>query len=223
MNSIELTDIHFELWKQRRSIIRDVNLEIPYGSFVIIKGPSGSGKTTLLNICGAILKPTHGILKIFNQEVTEKNLLSLRSKIGFVFQTPILFENLSVRENFYILGRWIGLDKVIIKKSTTKLLRKFDLTDYENQSPKKLSGGERQRIAIILALMGNPEIFLMDEPLGSIDYGTRSEIIEEIKTLRKESKTFLIVTHDSSFDDIADKIYFLKDGKILKNPPEGYC
>lgn len=214
MEIIKLDNISYYLNSLNRFIITNVNLVVNEGDFVTIKGPSGSGKTTLLHICGSLLFPTSGMAKIFGLESLNSTALLIRSKIGFVFQTSILLEHVTVRENFSILAQWAGIDKSRAENDGLELLDKFNLIDYSNQFPSKMSLGQRQRVALIIPMLLRPRLILMDEPLGSIDFELKKLVIDQIKLMKEEGTTMVIVTHDLSMDKMSDAIYYLVDGSL---------
>ncbi len=210
-----LHDVSYNLPSDGREIIHDVNLTVNQGEIHIIKGPSGSGKTTLLQLCGSILYPTKGQAQIFNVISTPKTAASIRSRIGFVFQTPVLFEDLTVLESFEVMALWRQLDPKTLVARGKQLLELFQLGDYLNQKPKRMSGGERQRISLIMALITNPSLLLLDEPLGSVDFKTQEVIIKHLQTIiEKEKMTMVAVTHGTGLDDIGTHFHSLIDGKL---------
>ncbi|MFX0017036.1 MAG: ATP-binding cassette domain-containing protein [Candidatus Hermodarchaeota archaeon] len=214
MEIIILENVSYYLASLNRFILTDVNFVVNEGDFVTVKGPSGSGKTTLLHICGSLLFPTSGTAKIFGLYSSDSTALQIRPKIGYVFQTSILLEHLTVKENFSILARWAGIDKSQTERDGVELLTKFDLIDYFNQIPLKMSLGQRQRIALIIPMLLKPRLILMDEPLGSIDFKLRNLIINQIKLMKEEGTTMVVVTHDLSMDKMSDVIYNLVDGSL---------
>mgnify|MGYP001613110475 CR=1 FL=1 len=199
--------------------LRDINLDIKRGEFVAIMGPSGCGKSTLLNMIGALDKPDHGTYILDGKEVantTNQKTLALirRDKIGFIFQS------------FNLLGRTSALDNVILpaiysgltnrSQKAKEILYKVGLEKRIHHKPSQLSGGEKQRVAIARSLMNDPEIILADEPTGNLDSRSGGEIMKLLKSLNKEDKTIIAVTHDESIAKQADRIVRMKDGEIIK-------
>lgn len=141
--------------------------------------------------------------------------LSIRKRIGYVFQAPIIFDHLSVKDNFAVHGQWKGLTRDDAVKQGLTLLTKFDLSEFMKQKPLYMSMGQRQRVALIMALLGSPELLLLDEPLGSIDFETKALIVDHLAQIKEEHDiTMLIVTHDTAFDQLATTIRYLKDGTL---------
>ncbi len=203
--------------------VRGVSFDVNAGEVVLIMGPSGSGKTTLLSIIGGLLKPTSGVVKIKDTEVTglsEKELPRIRLKeIGFVFQSFNLLSALTARENVEVIFNLAGKKDGRIDD----LLEKLGLKERVDHRPAKLSGGEQQRVAIARALALEPDIILADEPTGNLDSKTGHEVISLLCNIAcDEGRGVLIVSHDRRIADIADRIYWLEDGKIKKEEKKSY-
>ncbi|ERK59400.1 ABC transporter, ATP-binding protein [Gemella bergeri ATCC 700627] len=201
----------------------NINFEINEGEFVVILGPSGAGKSTLLNIIGGMDSATSGSIKIFGKEIValdDKELTKYRrEKIGFVFQFYNLIPNLTVLEN-------VELAEQIVKspKSAEEILRIVGLEHRLHNFPSQISGGEQQRVAIARAIAKNPEVLLCDEPTGALDYKTGKSILKILKEYcQNENKTVIIITHNSSIAQAADKVIEIYDAKVKdiiinKNP-----
>jgi len=191
-----------------------LSFEIEEGEFVVILGPSGAGKSTLLNILGGMDSATSGSVNVFGKEIVgldEKNLTEYRRQdIGFVFQFYNLIPNLSVLEN-------VELANQIVKKSkdALEILKLVGLENRVNNFPSQISGGEQQRVAIARAIAKNPKILLCDEPTGALDYKTGKNILKILKEYCKnEKKTVIVITHNSSIAQIADKVIEIYDAKV---------
>ena len=191
-----------------------LSFEIEEGEFVVILGPSGAGKSTLLNILGGMDSATSGSVNIFGKEIVgldEKNLTEYRRQdIGFVFQFYNLIPNLSVLEN-------VELANQIVKKSkdALEILKLVGLENRVNNFPSQISGGEQQRVAIARAIAKNPKILLCDEPTGALDYKTGKNILKILKEYCKnEKKTVIVITHNSSIAQTADKVIEIYDAKV---------
>lgn len=199
--------------------LRDVDLEIRAGEFVVLLGPSGSGKSTLLNILGGIDRPTYGEVFLKNlrySTLSEDDLAVIRRKeIGIVFQFFNLFPELTARENVGFSMKLAGLDDKEIARRTDWLLDQMGLTARKNHYPSELSGGEQQRVAIARALGPRPSVILADEPTGNLD-SVRSKEIKELfrKFNKEEGQTFVVATHDKDFVEYADVVINLVDGKL---------
>lgn len=183
----------------------------------VIYGNSGSGKTTLLNIIGLLDEPSNGEIIIHGKNVTnisEKDKTNIRKdKIGFIFQNFYLDKQLKSYENVMLP---LLLNKKIKnkKEKALSLLREFDLYDRADHYPKALSGGEQQRVAIARALANNPSIILADEPTGNLDEKNADYVFEKLKKLSKNGKCVIVVTHSKEAKKYADKILYMKNGKL---------
>jgi putative ABC transport system ATP-binding protein len=198
-------------------VLAGINLEMEKGDFISIMGSSGSGKSTLLNLIGGMDKPDKGNIFINGEDISlyDDNRLTLyrRKRIGFIFQFFNLLPNITVFENIQIPLLLKGItDNARVKK----YIRFVGLDGKEQSYPYQLSGGQQQRIAIVRALIHDPDIILADEPTGSLDSQTGNTIMEIIINLvEKAKKTVLLVTHDQSIAQFAHKIFRIKDGVIL--------
>jgi len=199
--------------------LADISLEIYEGEFVAIQGPSGSGKSTAMNMVGCLDVPTKG--KIFLEgedisEMTESELAQLRGqKIGFVFQQFNLINTLSAIENIALPMTFQGISIEKRTNQAKKILSSLDLKERGEHKPNELSGGQQQRIAIARSLANDPDIVLADEPTGNLDSKTGKYIIDLLIKLNKQkNKTIIMVTHDNQLSKYAQKIFYLKDGKI---------
>lgn len=191
-----------------------LSFEIEEGEFVVILGPSGAGKSTLLNILGGMDSATSGSVNVFGKEIVgldEKDLTEYRRQdIGFVFQFYNLIPNLSVLEN-------VELANQIVKKSkdALEILKLVGLENRVNNFPSQISGGEQQRVAIARAIAKNPKILLCDEPTGALDYKTGKNILKILKEYCKnEKKTVIVITHNSSIAQTANKVIEIYDAKV---------
>ena len=194
----------------------DVNFTIDEGEFVVVVGPSGAGKTTILNILGGMDTISSGSVKVGDKAISsfnEKQLtLYRREDVGFVFQFYNLMPHLTAKEN-------VELANEIVKKplDTEETLIKVGLKDRMNNFPSQLSGGEQQRVAIARAIAKNPAILLCDEPTGALDYETGKQILKLLKEVSTTyKKTVIIVTHNSAFTKLADKVIEIRNGHIVK-------
>ena len=193
-----------------------ISFEIDEGEFVVILGPSGAGKSTLLNIIGGMDSATSGSINVFGKEIVGLNDKELtkyrREDIGFVFQFYNLIPNLTVLENVELAGQ-------IVKqfKPAEDILKQVGLEHRMNNFPSQISGGEQQRVAIARAIAKNPQLFLCDEPTGALDYKTGKNILNILKEYCKnEKRTVIIITHNSSIAQAADKVIEIYDAKVKK-------
>ena len=215
-----------ELWKVYRRgkievpALKNINLEIYQGDFVAILGPSGSGKSTFLNSIGSLDVPTKGILELEDINISslnESELAQIRGKkIGFIFQQFNLINTISALENVTLPMIFQNVPESQRTKRATELLTSFGLKDRLHHKPTELSGGEQQRVAIARALANDPDIIVADEPTGNLDSKTGLNIMEFLKSLNKNGKTIILVTHDQSLIKYAKRTIYLRDGEICK-------
>ena len=202
--------------EERQDVLKNVSFSLPDKEMYFIVGKSGSGKSTLLNLIGGLDTPDSGSIE-FNglqlEKLSPKELSSYRARsIGFVFQESNLFDDLSVEDNLTI-----SVDRKISKAEIESILKRFDLFGLEKQKVNTLSGGEKQRVAIMRAVLKNPEMILCDEPTGSLDEENSKNIFTILKKLSKE-KLVIVVSHDrKSAEDFGDGIIEIKDGVINLN------
>ena len=193
-----------------------ISFNINEGEFVVILGPSGAGKSTLLNIIGGMDNASEGSINVFGKEIVGLNEDELtkyrREDIGFVFQFYNLIPNLTVLEN-------VELAEQIVKqpKDAIEILKLVGLENRLNNFPSQISGGEQQRVAIARAIAKNPKLLLCDEPTGALDYKTGKNILNILKKYSvDEKKTVIIITHNSSIAEAADKVIEIYDAKVKK-------
>jgi putative ABC transport system ATP-binding protein len=215
MRMIELEQI--EKCYGKRCALQGVDLYVGKGEFLAIMGPSGSGKSTLLNLIGGLDVPDKGRIfvdgKMISSFSDQQLTLYRRKKIGFIFQFFNLLPNITVFENIEIPLLLNGMDAD--KEKILSYFKRLGLEGKENDQPYQLSGGEQQRIAIVRALIHEPEIILADEPTGNLDSRTGRSIMEFVQTLsRQHGKTVLMVTHDASNAQFADRIIQMQDGTL---------
>lgn len=194
----------------------NISFEINEGEFVVILGPSGAGKSTLLNIIGGMDNASEGSINVFGKEIvglSEDQLTKYRREdIGFVFQFYNLIPNLTVLENVELAGQ-------IVKqpKKASEILKLVGLKNRMDNFPSQISGGEQQRVAIARAIAKNPKLLLCDEPTGALDYRTGKNILNTLKRYSvDEKKTVIIITHNSSIAEAADKVIEIYDAKVKK-------
>lgn len=196
--------------------LTDVSLALSEGEFAVILGSSGAGKTTLLNLLGGMDNATSGKIILDGKVVTELNKRGLceyrRSDVGFVFQFYNLMPNLTALENVEI-----AVEICKNHLSPEKTLEEVGLKERMANFPAQLSGGEQQRVSIARALAKNPKLLLCDEPTGALDYVTGKKILKCLYDVSKEQKkTVVVVTHNQAIKDIADKVFYIKSGRIEK-------
>ncbi len=208
----------YYLDKIKIEVLKEINLTINKGDFVVILGPSGSGKSTLLNLVSCLDTPTQGKIYLDRKDVSflsEDELANIRgSKIGFVFQQFNLLPYLNALENVVTPTIFQGMNENERKEKAKKVLFSVGLKERIFHRPSELSGGEKQRVAIARALINNPEIIVADEPTGNVDSKTGEKIMRIIQNLNKEGKTIIVVTHDTELTNYANRIIKIKDGVI---------
>ncbi|RLE03249.1 MAG: macrolide ABC transporter ATP-binding protein [Candidatus Aminicenantes bacterium] len=208
----------YQLGRHEVPALCGVSFTINKNEFVAIMGPSGSGKSTLMNIIGCLDTPTKGEYYLNNRlvsELTENELAYIRNQeIGFVFQVFNLLPRATAFHNVELPLIYRGASK---KEREEKVKRALEMVEMEHRAhhrPSELSGGERQRIAIARALVNEPSLLLADEPTGNLDSKTGQEIMKLFHKIHQQGNTILLVTHDREIADQAQRIIFLRDGKI---------
>lgn len=207
---------------ENQKVLRGIDLEIQDGETVVLIGSSGSGKSTFLRCLTLLNVPDKGQIFIDGQEITnpKTNLNKLRTKVGMVFQSFNLFENLNIIENIKLAPRKVlHLSSKQVEKEAMELLKRVGLANKAYDYPKNLSGGQKQRVAIARALAMHPEVILFDEPTSALDPEMVGEVLEVIKDLAKDhSRTMVIVTHEMSFArEVGTRLIFLDKGKIIED------
>ncbi len=198
-----------------------VSLKIEPGEFVAIMGPSGCGKSTLLHLIGGLDKATEGIVAVNGHNLNDLDDNSLtelrRRKMGFVFQFYNLIPVLTALENAALPVTLDGVKPAQAQKKATEWLSRFGLGDRLSHRPDQLSGGQQQRVAIARALVAEPQLILADEPTGNLDTKSSDEIAGLLRQVSKEfGRAVIMVTHDPRIAAYADRIIFLKDGKVAE-------
>ena len=195
------------------------DLQVPGGETQVLIGPSGCGKSTLLRLINGLIQPDSGSISFDNTVITPDNVLQARQRMGYVIQEGGLFPHLTIYDNVTVMARYLKRDPDWIGNRVTELAGLVRLPlEMMNRSPIELSGGQRQRVSLMRALMLDPELLLLDEPLGALDPMIRYELQQELKHIfDKLGKTVVMVTHD-----IAEAAYFshsivlMKEGRIVQ-------
>lgn len=197
-------------------VLKGLNFQIFQGEFIVVLGQSGSGKTTLLNILGGMTKATSGELyykehPLHNADDKELTLYR-RNEVGFVFQHYNLMSNLTAYENVKLASE-IAKEPLPIQE----VLQDVGLVDWSDHFPSQLSGGQQQRIAIARAIVKNPELLLCDEPTGALDIQTGIQVLKALEKLNEQyHKTVMIITHNAEISKMANRVFYLKDGRLDK-------
>ncbi|EJL49675.1 ABC-type spermidine/putrescine transport system, ATPase component [Rhizobium sp. CF122] len=192
----------------------DVSLDINAGEFIVLLGPSGCGKTTLLSILGGFLSPTKGRIAIGGKEMT--NVPPAKRPTTTMFQDYALFPHMKLKDNVGFGLRMRGVGKAEREERAKGFLDLVGLKSSADKKPHELSGGQRQRVALARALAVDPDVLLLDEPLGALDLKLRRQMQDELKAIQKRvGTTFVHVTHDQEEAmAIADRIVVMNQGKI---------
>lgn len=211
---------NFTIGNRTISVLKNINFQIRSGEYIILFGPSGSGKTTLLNLLAGLDRPTAGNIFIRGEDITQINSQALAYhrliRIGMVFQDFNLIQAMTAVDNVALPLIFANIGYKQRLKYARSLLSDMGLSDRYRHRPIELSGGEQQRVAIARALINNPWILLIDEPTGNLDTDSADEIISIITQLnRKAKRTIILVTHNPDYLGLADRVFSLKDGKIM--------
>ena len=216
----ELTKI-FRTEAVETTALNGVSLEVKDGEFVAIMGPSGCGKSTLLSILGLLDNPTSGNYYLDGEEVghlKERARTNYRKgRIGFVFQSFNLIDELTVEENVDLQLKYLDVPKAERKERVLEILRKVSLSQRAKHYPQQLSGGQQQRVAIARAVVGRPKLILADEPTGNLDSKNSEEVMTLLSQLNTEGTTIVMVTHSQHDATYANRVINLLDGAIVDN------
>ncbi|MCG3653972.1 ABC transporter ATP-binding protein [Aliarcobacter butzleri] len=217
-----LNKIFYENTNKEFYALKDINLNIKKSSCVVLKGVSGSGKSTLLSLIATLQKPTSGEIVVENESIAKLpdfHASNFRArKIGFIFQSFNLFNELSVKDNISLPLIPLGFSQKQIDEKVISTLKLANILHKKDELVSNLSGGEKQRCAIARALVNNCEIILCDEPTANLDYENSKNFIEILKELKELKKTIIIATHDPIFDnlDFVDFEILIKNGQICE-------
>jgi len=207
------------------SALSSLDLEIEQGQYMAIMGPSGSGKSTLLNVLGCLDTPSSGIYNLAGEDVAgldDDELSAIRgSRIGFIFQSYNLIAQLNVIENIEVPMYYQGIGERSSFDRAKELAEMVGLGERLTHRPSQLSGGQQQRVAIARSLANDPVIILADEPTGNLDSKSGSEILVILDELHRRGKTLIIVTHDESIAERAERTIHLLDGRIEREVHNG--
>ncbi len=219
---IELRNVWktYEIGSVKVNALSGISLKVKKGEFISIMGPSGSGKSTTMNMIGCLDIPTKGTIKLKGKDIstmTESELAQIRGKtIGFIFQQFNLIKTLTAKENIILPMIFQNVKPRERNKKAEELLEMVGLKNRADHKPTELSGGQQQRVAIARALANNTEVILADEPTGNLDSKTGDAVMNFLDELhKKKGTTIILVTHDAEVARYAEKILYLKDGKII--------
>lgn len=198
--------------------LRDFDLQVKQGEFIMIMGPSGCGKTTLLNVIGLLDKSSDGTYYLDGhpvERISARKKARFRSKkIGIIFQDFNLIPTMNILDNVALPLVYAGFTKVRREKQADEVLSRFHLQPKEYYMPAQLSGGQKQRVAIARSLVSEPEIILADEPTGNLDSRSAHIVMEELKAIHEEGNTIIMVTHNPALTTYATRVINMLDGQI---------
>ena len=200
-------------------VLNNLHIAVERGEILVLMGPSGSGKSTLLNILGTLDSDFSGSLII--DELYLSNTVDItsirRQKLGFIFQFHHLLPEFTILENLLIPQMITENYSNVPQNAAKEMLKLIGLEERASHYPNEISGGERQRVAVVRAMINTPSVILADEPTGNLDRDNSQKMLKLMVKLKvKYKQTFIIATHDQSILDIADRVLYLKDGKITK-------
>lgn len=203
----------------KKPVLFDINLEIPTGSFTMLRGVSGSGKSTLLSIIGGIEPATSGQVIIDERDVNSlKGKVRTdfyRHKIGFIFQGFYLQPQLTIGENIALTGTLAGMPKKEREMRAKELAKELGITEVLNQLPAEVSGGQAERACAARAMFMNPEIILADEPTNNLDPENAKNVIEMLRKIQKDTgATMIVASHDPMMEKFATQVVGIKDGRV---------
>ena len=207
------------------SVLNGIDLTVNKGDVVCIVGPSGCGKSTFLRCLTRLEEPTGGTVELDGTEVTEKDIDTIRARMGMVFQHFNLYPPLTVKKNIPMAPVRLGrMSQQAADARAMELLQRIGLADKADTYPNMLSGGQKQRIAIVRALAMDPEVLLFDEPTSALDPEMVGEVLELMKELARDGMTMVVVTHEMGFArEVANRVIFIDEGVIkVDKPPQEF-
>jgi len=215
----------YEVGSEKIYALKNINFVVEGGEFIAIMGQSGSGKSTLMNLLGCLDTPSEGTYLINGKEVSslsEDELAAIRNKeIGFIFQVFHLLPRSTALHNVELPLIYSGIKKAARLDIARQALQSVDLSDRMAHKPNELSGGQRQRVAIARALVNKPSLILADEPTGNLDSKTGEEIVAVFRGLHRRGNTIIMVTHNQELANLTQRIFYLKDGEIVREEKKG--
>ena len=211
----------FEVKSSPVSVLKDVNMIVREGEFVVITGPSGCGKSTLLHVILGLESPTSGSATFFGQDlyqhIGEDDRTELRKKhIGMIYQQPNWIKALTVLENVMFALRINGESDENARRKSQNMLRTVGMIDWQDYIPTELSSGQQQKVALARAVITDPSVIIADEPTGNLDFKSGEELMQLLKLLNGEGKTIIMVTHDLEYLKYASRSLIMFDGRIVE-------
>ena len=220
MPILKLTDIckDYMQGKEPVRVLKNVNMTVEKGDYLAIMGPSGSGKTTLMNIIGCLDVPTSGSYELDGRnlkDLTDDDLAEIRNKhLGFVFQSFHLLPKMDALDNVALPLLYAGVPVQERRERAAQALKSVGLEERMHFLPNQMSGGQCQRVAIARAIVGKPDLLLADEPTGALDTKAGNQIMDIFRQLSQEGMTIIMITHEPSIAECADKTYRILDGEL---------
>ena len=220
MIQIRAIEKSYALPGQKIPVLKKVSLDVAEGEFIAIMGPSGTGKSTLLNLLGCLDVADSGSFILDQHTISKMDdsaLAEIRNrKLGFVFQSTSFVDYLDLPDNVAMPGFYSGMSRIESRQRAIELLQQVGLGHRLSHLPGQLSGGENQRVAIARALFNRPRLLLADEPTGNLDSRNSDEIVNMLRGLNTEGLTIVLITHDETVAQAADKIFHMEDGKLIR-------
>lgn len=207
---IVLKSVNRDFGKKR--ILKDVDLQIPYGHIYGLLGPSGCGKTTIVKIMAGILEPTSGEAYVLGERMPK---LSLMKRIGYMAQGDALYSSLTAAENLRFFGSMYGMSKAQIKTRTDEVMQLVNLSDHLNKPVQSYSGGMKRRLSLAIAILHNPPVLILDEPTVGIDPVLRKSIWQELNLLADQGVTILVTTHVMDEADKCHNLAMMREGRLI--------
>ena len=218
---LELKSVYknYNRGKTEVPVLKDICMQVEKGDYLAIMGPSGSGKTTLMNLIGCLDVPTQGEYLLDGKNIGQMDdnaLAEIRNKyIGFVFQNFYLLPKMNALDNVALPLLYAGVGQKERRERAAEALKAVGLEERMNFMPNQLSGGQCQRVAIARAMVGQPQLLLADEPTGALDTASGNQIMDIFRELSSKGMTIIMITHEQSVAERADKIYKILDGRLI--------
>ena len=221
MAILKLTDIckDYQQGKEPVRVLKNISMTVEKGDYLAIMGPSGSGKTTLMNIIGCLDVPTSGTYELDGKnlkDLSDDDLADIRNRhIGFVFQHFHLLPKMTALDNVALPLLYADIPLKGRRERAAEALKAVGLEERMDFYPNQRSGGQSQRVAIARAMVGKPDLLLADEPTGALDTKSGNQFMEIFRQLSSEGMTIVMITHEPSIADCADKTYRILDGELF--------
>ncbi|HHY27976.1 MAG TPA: ABC transporter ATP-binding protein [Desulfitobacterium dehalogenans] len=203
---------HVNKFFGKKHVLKDIDLEIPYGQIYGLLGPSGCGKTTVVKIIAGILEATSGEAYVLGEKMPQ---LCLMNKVGYMAQSDALYGTLTAEENLLFFGAIYGMSKGEIKKRTVEVMELVNLTEHLHKPVQAFSGGMKRRLSLAIAILHNPPVLVLDEPTVGIDPLLRKDIWAELNTLAGQGATILVTTHVMDEADKCHNLAMMRDGRLI--------